>query len=187
MNNQNLLIYDSEILYNILDELKEFLNFKIILIKKNQLNNINLSNFNSYLILTTQKNISLKNQIVINNFPLSFTKLLEKINIEFLKKKFNEQSNINVGLYRINMNSRELILNNKNLKLTEKEIDIIIYLSKKNYSISIDELQKEVWSHQSELETHTVETHIHRLRKKIKDKFHDKNLILSTKNGYKIN
>jgi len=187
MNNQNLLIYDSEILYSILDELKEFLNFKIILIKKNQLNNTNLNNFNSYLILTTQKNISLKNQIAINNFPLSFTKLLEKINIEFLKKKFNEQSNINVGPYRINMNSRELILNYKNLKLTEKEIDIIIYLSKKSCPISIDELQKEVWSHQSELETHTVETHIHRLRKKIKDKFNDKNLILSTKNGYKIN
>ena len=123
------------------------------------------------------------------NSPISikFSKLLEKINVEFLKKKFNEQSNIDIGFYKININSREIVLEKKKLKLTEKEIDTILYLSKNVGSVSINELQKEVWGYQPELETHTVETHIHRLRKKIKEKFNDNNLIVSTKDGYQIN
>ena len=77
-------------------------------------------------------------------------------------------------------------INNANLKLTEKEIDTIIYLSKSNKPVSIEELQKEVWSYQSDIETHTVETHIYRLRKKILNTFGDKEFITSKKNGYKI-
>ena len=71
------------------------------------------------------------------------------------------------------------------LKLTEKEVNTILYLSK-NDEVTIDELQERVWRYQIDLETHTVETHIHRLRKKIREKFKDKNLIVSTKNGYQI-
>ena len=77
-------------------------------------------------------------------------------------------------------------INNTNLKLTEKEIDTIIYLSKSNKPVSIEELQKEVWSYQSDIETHTVETHIYRLRKIILNYFGDNELIISKKNGYKI-
>ena len=84
------------------------------------------------------------------------------------------------------MNSREIFLNNTRLKLTEKEINTIIYLSKSNKPVSIDELQEKVWSYQSDIETHTVETHIYRLRKKILKSFDDKNFIVSQKNGYKI-
>ena len=80
-----------------------------------------------------------------------------------------------------------MLLNNEKLKLTEKEVNTIIYLFKKNKSISIDELQQNVWLYHSELETHTVETHIHRLRKKIKEKFNDGNFIVSSKKGYLIN
>ena len=72
------------------------------------------------------------------------------------------------------------------MKLTEKEVNTILYLSKKDVSITIDELQEKVWGYQIDLETHTVETHIHRLRKKIREKFKDKDLIISTKNGYQI-
>ena len=186
MNNQNLLIYDSNILYKIFEELKDSLNFKIINISKDQLNNVNFADFDNYLILTLKKNIKIEHQFVFNNFPIKFSKLLEKINIEFLKQKFNEQSNIDVGFYKVNINSRDMVFGKKKLKLTEKEIDTIIYLSKNNRSVSINELQKEVWSYQFELETHTVETHIHRLRKKIKEKFNDNNLIISTKDGYQI-
>ena len=186
MNNQNLLIYDSNILYKIFEELKDSLNFKIINISKDQLNNVNFADFDNYLILTLKKNIKIEHQFVFNNFPIKFSKLLEKINIEFLKQKFNEQSNIEVGFYKVNINSRDMVFGKKKLKLTEKEIDTIIYLSKNNRSVSINELQKEVWSYQIELETHTVETHIHRLRKKIKEKFNDNNLIISTKDGYQI-
>ena len=80
-----------------------------------------------------------------------------------------------------------MTLNDVKLKLTEKEINTILYLSKNNKSTSIDELQKEVWSYQLKLETHTVETHIHRLRKKIKETFNDSVFIKSNKDGYQIN
>ena len=183
MNKQNLLIYEFENLYNILDELKSSFNFNIQNISKNDFQNLK---FDNYLVLCKKKDKTIKNQIVFENFPIKITKLIEKINIEFLKKNFNEQSNINIGVYMIDINSRELILEKSKLRLTEKEINTILYLASKKDSVSISDLQTNVWSYQAELETHTVETHIHRLRKKIKDKFNDENLIISTKNGYQI-
>ena len=79
-----------------------------------------------------------------------------------------------------------MCINNKKLKLTEKEINTINYLSKSNKPVSIDELQEKVWSYQSDIETHTVETHIYRLRKKILNSFNDNEFIISKKNGYQI-
>ena len=79
-----------------------------------------------------------------------------------------------------------MLANNIKLKLTEKEINTITYLSKSEKPVSINELQEKVWSYQSDIETHTVETHIYRLRKKILDTFNDKNFIISEKNGYQI-
>jgi DNA-binding response OmpR family regulator len=79
-----------------------------------------------------------------------------------------------------------MLKNNIKLKLTEKEINTINYLSKSNRPVSIDELQAKVWSYQSDIETHTVETHIYRLRKKILNSFNDKEFIISKKNGYQI-
>ena len=111
---------------------------------------------------------------------------MEKINIEFIKIQFNSQSELKVNNYVIDLNSREIILKNKKLKLTEKEINTIIYLSKSNKAVSVDELQEKVWSYQSDLETHTVETHIYRLRKKILSTFKDNEFIISKKNGYQI-
>ena len=186
MNNQNLLIYDSKILYEILKELKDSFNFQITNISKSQLKNINFNDFSNYLILCNEKKDNLKNQIIFNDFPIKFSKLIERINVEFLKQKFNDQSNIDVGLYKIDINSRLMSFEKTELKLTEKEINTIIYLSNKKVPVSIEELQKEVWGYNSEMETHTVETHIHRLRKKIKERFNEADLIVSTKNGYKI-
>ena len=87
MNNQNLLIYDSNTLYNVFEELKDTLNFKIINVSKNQLNTINFDDFDNYLVLTSQKDIKMDNQFIFNDFPIKFSKLLEKINVEFLKQK----------------------------------------------------------------------------------------------------
>ena len=75
---------------------------------------------------------------------------------------------------------------NVKLKLTEKEVNTIIYLSKANKPISIDELQTKVWDYHLDIETHTVETHIYRLRKKIFKSFLDDNFIISRNNGYQI-
>ncbi len=186
MNNQNLFIYDSQSLYEILNEVREFLNFNLINISKENFSVQNLEAYDDYIILVNKNSLKNSNQFIFNEYPIKISKLIEKINIEFLKKKFNKQSHIKVGSYIIDINSRVLIQNEIKLDVTEKEINTIIYLGKNKKPISIKELQENVWSYQSKLETHTVETHIHRLRKKIKDKFNDNNFIVSTKNGYQI-
>ena len=112
--------------------------------------------------------------------------MIEKININFLKLQFNQKSELDIGKYKINLNSRELIEKDTVLKLTEKETNIIIYLFKSKNTVGINQLQSEVWGHQSKLETHTVETHIYRLRKKIMRTFNDNSFIISQKNGYQI-
>ena len=103
-----------------------------------------------------------------------------------MKKNFSNQSSINIKNYIINQNSREMSSKDKKLKLTEKEVNTIIYLSKIRKPVKIEELEKNVWQYQSNIETHTVETHIYRLRKKIFQKFEDNNFIISKKNGYQI-
>jgi DNA-binding response OmpR family regulator len=112
--------------------------------------------------------------------------LIEKINIYFIKSEFSQKSEFIIGKYKINLNSREIKKNSLILKLTEKETNIIVYLSNLSEPVSVDQLQSKVWGYQSKLETHTVETHVYRLRKKILKKFDDDNFIISKKNGYQI-
>ena len=133
-----------------------------------------------------KKDINITNMIVIDNLPIKIFKLIEKTNIEFLKLQFNNQSQVKINNYIIDLNSREIFLNNIRLKLTEKEINTIIYLSKTIKPVSVNNLQENVWSYQSDIETHTVETHIYRLRKKILSAFDDNEFIISKKNGYQI-
>ena len=138
------------------------------------------------LILTHTKISGFDNQIIFNDFPIPILKLLEKINTEFLKINFNKQSDIMIGSYKFNLNSREMSQSKLKIKLTEKEINSIFYLFNSKDVVKIDELQSKVWGYQPELETHTVETHIYRLRKKILKKFNDENFILTNKSGYEI-
>ena len=186
MSDQNLIIYKFLSLYHILDELSSNLNFKIVKIENENFLNNQVKDLNNYIIITKNKNLNFPNVICIDNLPLNIFKLIEKINISFLKKQFSNQSQIKINNYKINLNSREIILEYKKLKLTEKEVDIIIHLSKNKEPVSVNELQKKVWSYQSDIETHTVETHIYRLRKKISNTFDDSNFIISKKNGYQI-
>ena len=139
------------------------------------------------MIITKKNNLNLKNSIYLESFPLKLNNLIEKLNIEFLKIKFSKQSKINISNYTIDLNSRIISSNNIELKLTEKEINTILYLSKKKEPINIKKLEKVVWEYQSEIETHTVETHIYRLRKKIFNTFRDQNFLISKKEGYLIN
>ena len=186
MNTQLLIIYKFSYLYHIIDELSLDLNFQVIHIdSENSLNN-KVKNLKNYLIITNKKYPDINNQIILDSLPINIFKLVEKINIEFLKLQFNNQSEVMINNYSINLNSREILLDNIKLKLTEKEINTIIYLSKSNKPVSINELQEKVWSYQSNIETHTVETHIYRLRKKILNTFKDNEFIISKKNGYQI-
>ena len=186
MNNQNLLIYQLPYLYEILRELEDYLNFKVIEISSQKKLNEHIKSISNHLILTKRHIPKNKNYIIINETPINFLKLIEKINIQFLKKKFNDQSEIIINNYKINLNSREIYQDDKKLRLTEKEIQTILYLSNNKKPTSSDELQSKVWRYQKDLETHTVETHIYRLRKKFLNFFSDNNFIISEKDGYKI-
>ena len=186
MNAQNLIIYKYISLYHIFEELDLDLKFEISFVDDENSLNDKVKNHNNYLIISNRKLSDIGNQLVLNNIPINIFKLVEKINIEFLKMQFSSQSEVRVNDYIIDLNSREMIMNNTKLKLTEKEINTIIYLSKSDIPVSIDELQKKVWSYQSDIETHTVETHVYRLRKKILNKFNNNEFIISKKNGYQI-
>ena len=191
---QNVFIVNIKSLYEILDEIKENLSFKVIKFeneenfqKNNDLDTLNcliISKINPKLLLC--KNITDKNFFDLDNLPLSLKKLLELINIRLIKLKFNSQSKIIIKGYELNLNSKFFAKGNINLKLTEKEIEIILYLNNKKIKHNVADLQKNIWGYSTNMETHTVETHIYRLRKKISDLFKDKNFILSHKNGYYI-
>ena len=186
MSTQNLIIYKFTTLYLILEELGLDINFKTSFVDSKKSLNNKVKNLSNYLIISNKKYLDIDNQFVLENIPIKISKLVEKINIEFLKLQFNSQSHIKLNNYTIDLNSREMIIDSTKLKLTEKEINTIIYLSKSIKPVSIDELQEKVWSYQSDIETHTVETHIYRLRKKILNIFNDNEFIISKKNGYKI-
>ena len=186
MGTQNLIIYKFTSLYDILEELSSDLNFNISLIEDENYLNQEIKNYNNYLVVSKKRYPNINNQFVLENKPIQIFKLIEKINIKFLKIKFNNQSQVKVKKYTIDLNSREMLIQDVKLKLTEKEINTITYLSNSNKPVNIEELQKMVWSYQSDIETHTVETNIYRLRKKILNTFNDNEFIISKKNGYQI-
>ena len=191
---QNVFIINFNVLYEILDEIKDNLSFKIIKFKNEEdfKKNLDLDRLD-YLVISKANHKLLINNIItdkifldLNDLPLSFRKLLELINIKLIKLKFNQQSKIIIKGYELNLNSKFFFKGNLRLKLTEKEIEIILYLNDKKIKHSVADLQKNIWGYKSDMETHTVETHIYRLRKKISDLFKDEKFILSHKNGYFI-
>ena len=183
---QTLIIYKFSNLYQVLKEIEPELNFKIIEYLDEKILKNEIKNIKNYLIVTKQKLPSFDSQYITQQFPITLNKLMEKLSIEILKQKFSNQSKVNVNNYLIDLNAREISFKNSRLKLTEKEVSIILHLSKIKKSVTIDELQKNVWMYQNDIETHTVETHIYRLRKKILKTFNDENFIISKKNGYFI-
>ena len=187
MNSKKIIIYDYDILFDILHEIKDYLNYEFIKADSKNFKKINNEANSDFLIITQKENNEFKNNLIINERPIKLDKLSQIINVKFLKYKFNSQSKVNIGQYIIDLNSRLINKGPVNLDLTEREINLIIHLNNSAKPVKIDSLQKEVWGYGSKLETHTVETHIYRLRKKIKEKFNDENFITSFKEGYKIN
>ena len=208
MVKQNINIVGILPLYNILNEIKENLSFNVF-------NSIKLNDYlkdlnkKKFLTITEfdNKNFFLKNnfdkknilflskkKIFINNteefnilrYPVELNFLIEKINIFLIKNKYNHQSKIRINNYYLDLNSRIISQDNTNLKLTEKEMNIILFLNDNKKPQKINILQSKVWGYASDLETHTVETHVYRLRKKINNNFKDDNFIVSSDDGYLI-
>ena len=194
MIKQNLFIVNLNLLYEILYEIKDNLSFNIenyasedIFLKKPDLdlkNYLIISKPNNKLLL--DKKIDPKVFLDLNLFPIRLNKLVELINIKLIKLKFNHQSKIIIKDYELNLNSKFISRGNLSLKLTEKEIEIILYLNETKTKHDVADLQKNIWGYSSDMETHTVETHIYRLRKKISDKFENEKFILSRQNVYFI-
>tara|TARA_B100001564_G_scaffold334445_1_gene322948 strand:- start:357 stop:920 length:564 start_codon:yes stop_codon:yes gene_type:complete len=186
MNLKKLIIYDFKELFKILYEIKKELNYEIVEISAESSLNTYLNKKNDYLVIVKKLVKNLNNQILITSLPIKLPKLIEMLNIEFLKKNFHSQSELKIQKYILDINSRELIFREKKIKLTEKESNIILYISNSTKPVSIEDLQLNVWGYHSNLETHTVETHVYRLRKKILATFDDNDFIKSEKNGYQI-
>jgi len=198
MTNQFVSIVEISTLHDILIEIKSVFSFKISNFKNthdflNKQNTENSDVLNSIIIckknnnhLLSSKIINSKNLVVIEDIPIRIGPLLDKINILLIKKKYNFQSKLNIKNYTIDLNSKIISNQISTLKLTEREIDIILFLKEKESPQSVNDLQNKIWNYSNNLETHTVETHIYRLRKKFKNHFNDNDFILSLKNGYKI-
>ena len=207
MIKHNIILVECNPLYQILFEIKNNFLFEMKNFILKDLNNADLTN-SIILSKFIHKDYLLKNKNIeqkkiffllkknenfgkINNtqyifYPFNIYDLVEKINTELIKQKYNDQSFIKILNYSLDINSRIISNDSGRLKLTEREVDIILFLNDHKKPQKVNILQNQVWKYSSELETHTVETHIYRLRKKIIDKFKDDNFILSDENGYFI-
>lgn len=193
MLSQNIFILNSKTLYDILIELKNLLNFNILHMNEKDLNKDTFDDYKNYILLTNdlknlEKNpyIDMAKVLVINEIPIPIKKLLEKINIFILKESFQTQSKKKIKDYYFDLNNRTIFKKEKKVKLTEKELQLILYLDLKKDPQNIIKLQNEIWGYNKDLETHTVETHIYRLRKKIQKEFNDEQFIKSNKKGYSL-
>ena len=196
MVNQKLYIINLLNFYNIMSELKEHIGYELFKFDNKEIfydkyDSKTISTENSILIVhETDYNFFVKNinedQIIKFKPPVNIFTFIENLNVKFIQKKYQDQSNVNIKDFFLDINSRELKKGKSSLKLTERETDMILFLNNSNKPVNVETLEKKIWQHSSELETHTVETHIYRLRKKIKAEFGNDDLIKSNKNGYTI-
>ena len=193
MVKQNIHIINFDVLYKILYEIKSNFNFNILNYNTEDdfLNQNSFDSKNSLIITNPNKKIlnnSIDDRMIIKivELPVKLNNLIENINIQLIKQRYNYQSQILIKKYSINLNSRVISNKTKNLKLTEKEIDIVLFLYETKKPQKVNQLQSKIWQYSNELETHTVETHIYRLRKKIKETFNDNDFIISHEEGYLI-
>jgi len=190
MYKKNIYLVEFKQLFTILNEINNFLNYNIFEVDyKNYLANKDLDNNNSLFLFKNEdflkkKELKFKNNLILDDLPIHVNKLIEKINISFLKTVYQSNSKIFFKQYLLNLNNKTINLNEKKLKLTEKEIKIILFLLTKKIPQKTSVLQKEIWGYSQDLETHTVETHIYRLRKKINNYFNDSTFLKKNKNGY---
>jgi len=195
MITRKVFLINFQSLYIILNEISDLIQYEFIAINKNdftKLENNKTETIEGYIFIVQNENIIknskilLKNNyLVLNKTPIQLIKFIEKLNILFLNINYKNNSNIYINDYVINTNNKTIFKNNLSLKLTEKELKLLKFLNlKKNYPQNIQSLENEIWKYTQDLETHTVETHIYRLRKKIEEKFLDTDFIKSNKLGY---
>ncbi len=201
-----ILAFGNKEFNNSLNEIKEFLSFNLITLDniedynasenyqgiiihedafkdKNLKDLIKNQNVNKIIFHNSKKAQDLNAEKL--NLPASFDQINKIVINNIVKKKFKTNSSLKINNYKLDKNLRQLIRDTVYLELTEKEIDLIELLKKKSF-IKKKEILSTIWKYSDDADTHTVETHIYRLRKKIKDIFNDEKFIKSSKKGYTI-
>ena len=184
-----------------LNELEPFLKFNSI--KEKNLTDFDVILFHEEALKDKEDNKIINNSNCLkiyssnnknssNNFDafLELPSSLKEINVTVenvvAKKAFSKNSSIQIKKYSLNKNEKKLSKSNNEIVLTEKEIQLLELFLNNKKPISKDKILSSVWNYSSDADTHTVETHIYRLRKKINDKFSDENFIVNTKDGYSL-
>ena len=209
MNNIHLDIYGSKVFLNIINELN--LGYNLSTEDKINFNRINNSKFVVRIVFPEvlklnevkkyfseniptiffleDKSYLLKNKLCLLNFhqnlslPVDIFSFKEILNILITKYSFFKKSKIIINNYEIDSNQRIITKEGNKAKLTEKELELILFLHKHS-GLEKSFLLKKIWNHNSELETHTFETHLHRLRKKMEKFFKDKKFIIEKNSLY---
>ena len=206
MNNIHLTILGSDLFSSMLNEL-EFNNIlnpnrelnhndKKILVKILFVENLKIQEVKSYLLdneptilfaknkgYKKKHNLNLLNFHVILDHPIEILSFKEILNILVTKYNFFKKSKIIIKDYEIDSNERSIVKQKLKIKLTEKELELILALNHSN-GLSKSLLLKNIWKHSLDLDTHAFETHLHRLRKKIYKYFNDKNFIVEKNSLY---
>ena len=201
MHRLNVLILGPDSFSSTLNELKPFLkfnpvneknsiNYDIILFHEEALKdkeNTKLINTSlSLKICASSKKIASDNFDAFLETPSSLKDINSIVEIVAAKKEFSKNSSIEIKKYSLNKNEKKLLKDGNEIVLTEKEIQLLELFLNNKKPISKDKILSSVWNYSSEADTHTVETHVYRLRKKINDKFSDENFIVNTKDGYSL-
>ena len=184
-----------------LNELKPFLkfisikeknssDFDVILFHeealKDKANNKIISNSNCLKVIASNLQEPSQNFNAFLKLPSSLKEINSVVENVVAKKVFSKNSSIKIKKYLLNKNEKKLSKNENEIILTEKEIQLLELFLNNKKPISKDKILSFVWNYSSDADTHTVETHIYRLRKKINDKFSDENFIVNTKEGYSL-
>ena len=186
----NLVIYDSK---NYLKQTHQ--NFHILfidnefLLKQKEVNLINLERFNLPILLLIDSHSSIKKNFLFDEqvyLPLNIFDLKKKVNDLLSSFKFNKNSSVNIKNYKIDKNLKIMKKDNVFINLTEKEVDLLILLNEEKKPLNKKVILKKIWQYSIDADTHTVETHIYRLRKKVLEKFGDKAFINILKEGYSL-
>ena len=201
MHQFNVLILGPPSFSTTLNELKPFLKFNSVKEKnssdidvilfheaalKNKENKKIINNSNSLKICASNTKNSLNNYDAFLKIPSTLKEINFVVENAAAKKIFNKNSSIEIKKYLLNKNEKKLSKNENEIILTEKEIQLLELFLNNKKPISKNKILSSVWNYSSDADTHTVETHIYRLRKKISDKFSDEKFIVNTKNGYSL-
>ena len=202
----NIACCSNENFIKSLEEIKSFFSFKLILVepsskdllgpkydaiiiessieKKIPLEKIKIPKI--FIQEKNQKRLSQNSFELTLKLPINIIRFNQAV-VDLCKKyEFKKNSQIKIRDYTLDKNERVLKKGNKSLKITEKEINFIETLNSSNKPVGKDFILKNIWKYSSSTDTHTIETHIYRLRQKIKENFGDNNFIKSTKEGYLI-